>query len=154
MPPIGVQILNENNKHWLCVCTMSSLPDTIDIYDSHRMKGISMHVIKQYGLLLNSQEKTIFLRAMQAQQQLGSIDCGLFTIANATELCFRLQPSHAVYEIVECLINCFSHHKLLPFPKQTVETKPTLLSTTEVKVYCNVDPQRTTNRRWQDVLAA
>ena len=76
---------------------------------------------------------------MQAQQQSGGSDCGLFAIANATELCFGLQPSHAVYDQLcmrEHLINCFSHHKLLPFPKQTVETKPTLLSTTEVKVYC------------------
>ena len=139
MPPIGVQILNENNKHWLCVSTMSSLPDTIDIYDSLRMKRISTHVIKQCSLLLNSQEKTIFLRAMQAQQQSGGSDCGLFAIANATELCFGLQPSHSVYNqssMREHLINCFSHHKLLPFPKQTVDTKPTLLSTTEVKVYC------------------
>ena len=93
MPPIGVQIPNENNKHWLCVSTMSSLPDTIDIYDSLRMKRISTHVIKQCGLLLNSQEKTIFLHAMQAQQQSGGTDCGLFAIANATELCFGLQPS-------------------------------------------------------------
>ena len=61
MPSIGVQILNENNNHWfnhwLCVSTTSSLPDTIDIYDSLRMKRISTHVIKQCGLLLNSQER-------------------------------------------------------------------------------------------------
>ena len=75
---------------------------------------------------------------LQAQQQSGGSDCGLFAIANAIELCFGLQPSHAVYDqssMREHLINCFSHHKLLPFPKQNVETKPALLSTTEVKVY-------------------
>ena len=63
----------------------SSLPDTIDIYDSLRMKRTSTHVIKQCGLLLNSQEKTIFLRAMQAQQQSGGSDCGLFAICK----CYR-----------------------------------------------------------------
>lgn len=48
----GVQILNDSNKHWVCVSTIGCPPNTINIYD--RLCGkVSPHIIKQIAALLH-----------------------------------------------------------------------------------------------------
>ena len=63
----GVQIVNENNNHWLCVSTISSPPNSIDLYNSLPRK-LSYHLSKQCGLLLQSKEKKIVLRSIHRRQ--------------------------------------------------------------------------------------
>lgn len=141
MPYNGVQILNVNGNHWICVSTLSALSNTIDIYDSLRTKSLSLNTIKQCSLLIKTKQKNIKLRRMQVQQQSGGSDCGLFAIANATELCFGMQPNEALYDQTKMrkhLLNCFLSHKLVPFPKQKNKTRMEggAVEIMEIKVYC------------------
>ena len=121
--------------------TTFSPPNTIDIYNS-LPRRISAHVAKQCGLLLKSNQKKIILRSMNCQQQTGSNDCGLFAIANATELCFGGKPSSVIYDqssMRKHLQNCFLQDKLTPFPKEDVrvEISSEVDGTSEIKVYCS-----------------
>ena len=86
-------------------------------------------------------EKVIIVRSIQVQQQCSGSDCGLFAVANATELCFGSQPGHAIYKqscMREHLMTCFLTQELLPFPKEkeASKAKPEVLSTTQVQIYC------------------
>ena len=75
-------------------------------------------------------------------QQTGSNDCGLFAIANATELCFGGNPSSVIYDQASMrkhLLNCFLQDKLTPFPKEDVrvEISSEVDGTSEIEVYCS-----------------
>ena len=137
----GVQIINENQNHWICLSTTLSPPNTIDVYNS-LPRRISAHVAKQCGLLLKSNQKKIILRSMHCPQQTGSNDCGLFAIAHATELCFGGNPSSVIYDQASMrkhLLNCFLQDKLTPFPKEDVrvEISSEVDGISEIKVYCS-----------------
>lgn len=89
----GVQILNENSNHWVCISTRECPPDTVNVYDSVKTK-ISTHITRQVSYILHSQADSISFRVMYAQQQTGVSDCGLFAIATATALCFGIPPQY------------------------------------------------------------
>ncbi len=76
----GVQVINENSNHWVCVSTIGSLPNTIDVYNSMTKSKISAHIMKQCGELLRSKRKHVTIRSMACQPQVGGSDCGLYAI--------------------------------------------------------------------------
>ena len=58
---------------------------------------------------------------MDVQQQQGGADCGLFAIANATSICFGLDPVHVTYQqcnMRDHLLKCIEANQLTPFPQE------------------------------------
>ena len=66
----GVQILNENNLHWLCISTIGCPDNVVDkVYDSIRSKHLSHHVKEQVAGILHSKENSITITSMESQLQ-------------------------------------------------------------------------------------
>ena len=73
----------------------------------------------QIAALIRTPEPVIELDIQQTQFQVGSSDCGLFSIAYATDLAYENNP--AVYRYKQELLRsdletCLCNNKLLPFP--------------------------------------
>ena len=81
-----IQILNDSNKHWVCMSTIGCTENTVNVYDSLNYK-VSPIVVKQISSILHCQAPSFTIQAMNCQGQSGGSDCGLFTIATATSLC-------------------------------------------------------------------
>lgn len=139
----GVQIINANYNHWVCLSTLSTPPNSVDVYDSLNTR-VSPHISKQASLILQSTENSVTLRSMRTPRQKGASDCGLFAIAIATDLCFGVQPGLTDYNqsaMRKHLAACFIKGKMEPFPKMeeksTNEGTSAVLSTTVVNIYCS-----------------
>ena len=114
----GVQILNDSNKHWVCVSTIGCPPNSINIYDSLCGK-VSPHIIKQIAALLHCSAPHFTIRITSSQLQEGGSDCGLFAIAAATSLCNGESPNSIRWDqklMRAHLLKSFEQGKIKPFP--------------------------------------
>ena len=85
---------------------------------------------------------TLRLKKLSVQQQAGTMDCGLFALAYAAEICYGYSPSKASFEQKKMrthLHRCLSDGIIVPFPKipgdQETIPRPTE-GICNVKVYC------------------
>ena len=66
-------------------------------------------------------DSALTVNYLQVQQQSNSIDCGgVFAIAFAVDVCFRLPPNESCYDVIEMrnhLSTCLQLQELSPFPK-------------------------------------
>ena len=140
LQPGGVQILNANRNHWVCVSSMSCSVGTLDVYNSFK-STITSDIARQCSSLLQTPKESITLHQMQMQQQSGGSDCGLFAIATATALCFGIPPNSCEWEqrnMRKHLLKCFVQGKMEPFPGKSCQSATEkVLSAVTVKVYCS-----------------
>ncbi|KAL5509715.1 hypothetical protein EMCRGX_G005133 [Ephydatia muelleri] len=113
-----VQCLNIRDNHWIEVSAASSIPDTINVYDS--LNGTLTETLKQIiADLMHSVGKQITVQYVNVQFQKGSQDCGLFAIAFACEICFAKDPSSVKFvqsTMRQHLIKGLEQGNILPFP--------------------------------------
>ncbi|KAL5510219.1 hypothetical protein EMCRGX_G005728 [Ephydatia muelleri] len=113
-----VQCLNIKDNHWITVSAASSIPDTINVYDS--LNGTLTEPLKQIiADLMHSAGKQITVQYVSVQYQKGSQDCGLFAIAFACEICFGKDPSSVTFvqsTMRQHLIEGLEQGNILPFP--------------------------------------
>lgn len=114
-----VQILNVRTNHWITVSNVDCGPNTIKVYDS--MCGLQYNdkFNCQVAALLDCTSDSITVVNASIKQQEGSYDCGLFSIACATSLCFGMAPENQNYdqhEMRDHLADCFRNGAILPFP--------------------------------------
>ena len=113
-----VQCLNIKDNHWITVSAASSIPDTINVYDS--LNGTLTEPLKQIiADLMHSAGKQITVQYASVQYQKGSQDCGLFAIAFACEICFGKDPSSVTFvqsTMRQHLIEGLEQGNILPFP--------------------------------------
>ena len=86
-----VQILN-TGSHWVCLSTISTTPGTgtVKIFDSMYQKPNSIAVEHACRMLMYPGSKVTFINE-KVQRQVGGSDCGLFSLAFATDLCHGLE---------------------------------------------------------------
>ena len=75
-----------------------------------------------------------------AQQQDGTVDCGVFAIAFATDLCSGLEPVAAIYDqekMRQHLLTCLQNRKLLPFPRMKKAGKINSRVIKTISLYCS-----------------
>ena len=72
--------------------------------------GFSIHVLVQIAQLYSSytSHSELSLRRVSVQQQNGYHDCGLFSIANATEICNGHKPEKACFDQSRMRTHLFS----------------------------------------------
>ena len=147
----GVPIINQSNSHWICVSTIGCAPDTAYFYNSmlYNKSRLRYQVTKDIASLIHAAGDCIDVMVPQSQLQEGADDCGLFTIATATSLCFGIPPNTILWDqkkMREHFRRCFENGKMSPFPGWDLpdRTKITphisyepLLTTVKVKVYCS-----------------
>ena len=139
-----VQIINVKN-HWV---TLSNFvmdimkPGIANLYDSlHRKNSEIPTIVKKVtaSLMFMEGNTSITVQLPKCKQQNGSSDCGLFAIANATALCFRINPSSCVWKqskMRQHLASCISNGKMEMFPHDICQPKG-IVHTTTFSVFCH-----------------
>ena len=93
-PPF-IQILHVHNDHWITVETVTI--NFVRVYDSlYNSTDISTQM--QIAALIHTPDPVIELDIQQTQFQVGSSDCGLFSIAYATNLTYGNNPAAYRYK--------------------------------------------------------
>ena len=115
-----IQIINTGN-HWVCLSTISttSSPDTVKIFDSLYQNTNSTAVEHACRMLMYPGDKVTFINE-KVQRQVGGSDCGLFSLAFATDLCHGIDPTNQKYNqgsMRQHYVNCLENGAMSPFPK-------------------------------------
>lgn len=100
--------------------TSSSIGRTINVYDSLNTSPTTA-LMKQVTALYSHDDSPpqTFLLPMKQQQE-GSTDCGIFSIAYAVDLAFGNNPSNIVYDqsgMRNHLTHCLESKLITPFPR-------------------------------------
>ena len=114
-----IQILNVRGSHWVTISNIGCLQDNINVYDSLPYGDLSTRSKKEIAAMLFTTSKQITLNFMDVQSQRGGSDCGLFSIAFATSLCFGSDPVHVNYlqgGLRSHLLSCLSKVAFSDFP--------------------------------------
>jgi len=88
----------------------------------------------QIAAIMQSSSKSITLQLEPTQEQFGDSDCGLFSIAYATELCYGNDVSSLRYyqdRLRSHLIECLKSKRMIPFPSKSCRRRkatPTILT--------------------------
>ena len=72
-------------------------------------------------MLMYPGSKVTFINE-KVQRQVGASDCGLFSLAFATDLCHGLDPVHLKYDqgaMRQRYVNCLENGAMVPFPRTT-----------------------------------
>ena len=121
-----IQILHVRGCHWIAISNIDFNHDKakgvsgrVLIYDSLLSKRINLETKQQICTLVRPLSKSIRLDVMNIMRQPNAYDCGLFSIANITELAFGLNPGKCVWDTVKMrqhLISCLENQKMERFP--------------------------------------
>ena len=76
-----VQVLYDDNIHWLAISAIDCLPGEAFIMDSMFRGKINHHVQRQICSIMHCSMDTIKAKVLPLQQQANSIDCGLHALA-------------------------------------------------------------------------
>ena len=133
-----IQIINVG-RHWVCMSTIGCEDSTIRVFDSLNSTPNATLIDHGCRMLLAAQD-TVTFENEKVQKQVGSSDCGLFSLAFATDLCFGLEPKNQKYnqkEMRQHFVCCLESGKMTPFPK-TERRVPLPLSSskTSVPIFC------------------
>ncbi|XP_065898061.1 uncharacterized protein [Dysidea avara] len=136
-----IQILHDSVKnHWLTISTIETKEPNVFVYDS-LYRQLSENVQHQIACIMKTQFRQINVHFADIQRKSGTSDCGLFSIAFATSLCFGKQPELIFYNqplMRQHLIKCFEVGRIEEFPiAHTRRLKATKVTNTQsIKVYC------------------
>ena len=86
------QIINTGG-HWVCLSTISTTPSpgTVKIFHSMYCNANSTSIEHACRMLMYPGEKVTIVNE-KVQRQVGGSDCGLFSLAFATDLCHGIAP--------------------------------------------------------------
>ena len=114
-----IQIIHDESRNrWLIISTLDTDEAFINVYDS-LFRELSPSTEQQIACIMNTQYSQINTQFIDVQRQNGSNDCGLFSIAFATTLCFGKQPENICYNqslIRSHLLNCIEKGVMEEFP--------------------------------------
>ena len=113
-----IQVLNIRKSHWVCVSNVGHGNDDVSMYDS-AFTNLCLDTKRQVCSLLKPTCDRLHFNIMNVQRQTNSSDCGLFAIANATELALGKDPQLSVWDTSQMrshLFTCFVNGKMVSFP--------------------------------------
>ncbi len=93
-----IQILHNGCNHWLLASTNGCPQDAVPIYDSLYFNTTECIQQSLACLMKVTHEAHTTLNFANIHKQSCSSDCGVFTIAYATALCFGVQPGKVVFD--------------------------------------------------------
>ena len=101
-------------------CTSSSIGTTVHLYDSLNIIP-TVPLMRQITSIYSPDETlpATFIVPIQSTQA-GSVDCGIFALAYATDFAHGNNPSQIQYDqsqFRQHLLQCLQDHKVVPFPR-------------------------------------
>ena len=113
---------NGSGVHWFVFSTLGAKSGNVNIYDSSPNPGNPTSAVeKAIAKIVHNDEAMLTLKFMGCDQQTNNRDCGLFSIANATELAFKEDPGTVRYANGEVLrfhlIECLENRVISIFPR-------------------------------------
>ena len=103
--------------NWLKV-TCCTLPGHVQIYNSI-YENMDSDAVTQVCSIVRSKRKSVTLEIVNVQKQAGTTDCGLFSLAFTTALCYGECPSTKLFSqdsMRKHLEHCFQQSSPFPFP--------------------------------------
>ena len=89
---------NGSGVHWFVFPTLETGPGIVNIYDSLPNPGNPSSAVENgIAKLVHTEAALLTLKFMGCDQQNNARHCGLFAIANATELAFKGEPGTVRY---------------------------------------------------------
>ena len=138
--PTGVQILFERERnHWV---TTSLHDGEVRLYDScfhgHKLSAsIEEQLVRIYKTSVR--DRVLPVTVMPVQQQTGSVDCGVFSIAFAYHAALGENVGRTTFaqeEMRHHLVQCFQAKKLMPFPGESKKVHRCRKKHLFIPVYC------------------
>ena len=133
-----VQCLNIRDNHWIKVSAASSIPDTINVYDS--LNGTLTETLIQIIADLMHSAPGKAVQYVNVQYHKGSQDCGLFAIAFACEICFGKDPSSVTFvqsTMRQHVIEGLEQGNILPFPSAVRRQRSQVMRQEVFKIFCS-----------------
>ena len=116
-----IQILHVGGNHWITVAGVS--PSLVHVYDS-LYNTVHDDTVMQVAAIMHTAEHYVDFKVHKIQFQKGTSDCGLFSIAYATDLAFGNDPASYMYKqdlLRSHFASCISSNKLTPFPSEPIK---------------------------------
>ena len=137
--------IGETN-HWLCTCS-SRGNATVMVMDSLGLfMGLSestrLQICRIYNSIVPHHESSLKISKLSVQQQKGYLDCGVFSIAYAVEVCLGRNPQYAFFDqrkMRQHLYLCLNQGVLKLFPRisgHSEELPRPSLSSIDITLYC------------------
>ena len=120
-----LQILHDGSLHWLLISTLGCSDRVVKIYDSMKTEMPTLHVQKQIASIRSCSKNTVMCQYQSCQQQVGGIDCGLFAIAFAVDICMGQNVASISYNqsaMRQHLHNRFKAKHFTSFPRSYSES--------------------------------
>ena len=116
-------ILSRERHHWLLVSTMGQSVRVLDSFFPDLAEDCKVQIAELCAGLADEQGN-IKVTIEKWQHQMNGIDCGLYAIANATELAFNGSVDFATIcydrkQLRSHLTQCFEQGQLMPFPRSS-----------------------------------
>ena len=111
-----IQIVHINNNHWVCFSSINSRSGYVDVYES-LSSPVTQELLELAFDLTGPPFKGI--RCIPVQQQTNGSDCGVFSIAFATNLVYGQSPANVTYNISQMhphLQHCLKGGFMAHFP--------------------------------------
>jgi len=122
-----IQIVNNEANHWIL---LTSIKGQITIYDSLNTNP-TQSVLNQMTQLFSPDSSVPPFTQPECVKQIGSTDCGIFTIAYAIDVLNGLDPKNVTYDQTKMrdhLIQCFENKQLTSFPKYNLKQTNNIIS--------------------------
>ena len=119
-----MQVFHVDGDHWIVVSNIdlaenAARSDVVYIYDSLVQPNMSLQTKKMICSLAKTRCKTLTFDIINVMVQPNMWDCGVFALANATELMYGYDPARCQWKTDEMrkhLIDCFENGQMLRFP--------------------------------------
>ena len=123
----------------ICISNLGCKPGVVEVFDSMCTCEISIEVKEGIASIMCSSRAVIETIFPYVTQQVGSCDCGLFSLAYAHTICAREEPSTLVYSQTKlhkhfkCSIDS---KQIKPFPSCLTQNPPIAPLRKSFRIYC------------------
>ena len=83
------------HNHWVCISSSKSINCLATLYDSYPRNDINGELARIFTGTIENKDpnQSIIVRWAETQLQTGKWQCGYFSLANATALCYKLEKN-------------------------------------------------------------
>ena len=124
-----MQVLHVDGNHWITVsnCVVAATDASVHVYDSMMATRMSLRTKQQVCSLFKPSCEAMNFHIVKVMPQSNTVDCGVFALANATELLFGEDPAKAVWDVGRMrphLLQCLEKGRMERFPVNRYKRVP------------------------------